>query len=57
MNLYKYKMRQLKIKRIIRINDSKHHKYNFNNIIKNKIFKQSVFYMSPYDVAQDFLDN
>ena len=57
MNLYKYKMKQLSIKRSLIINEAKYNKNDFNNIVKNKIFKQSVFYMSPCDVVQDFLDN
>jgi len=57
MNLYKYKMRKINIKKRILINDSIYSKNDFNNKVKNKIFKQSVFYMNPIDVTQDFLDN
>ena len=57
MNLYKYKMKQLAIKKNIIINEAKYKKNEFDNIVKNKIFKQSVFYMSPCDVVSDFLDN
>ena len=57
MNLYKYKNKQLSIKRAVMINEAKYSENEFNNIVRNKIFKQSVFYMSPCDVVQDFLDN
>ena len=57
MNLYKYKMKQLNIKKAIMINEAKYSKNDFNNKVKTKIFKQSNFYMSPCDVVQDFLDN
>ena len=29
----------------------------FNNVVKNKIFRNPVYYMNPCDVVQDFLDN
>ena len=57
MNLYKYKMKLLKIKKLCQINEAKMKISDFNDTIKNKIFRQSVYYMNPYDVAQDFLDN
>lgn len=57
MNLYKYKMRKINIKKRILMNDAIYSKNDFNNKVKNKIFKQSVFYMNPIDVTQDFLDN
>lgn len=57
LNLYKYKIREFKIKKRKMINDSKYYKNDFNNIVKNKVFKQSVFYMNPIDVVQDFLND
>lgn len=54
MNLYKYKMRKINIKKRILMNDAIYSKNDFNNKVKNKIFKQSVFYMNPIDVTQDF---
>jgi len=57
MSLYKYKMRKINIKTRILMNDAIFSKNDFNNKVKNKIFKQSVFYMNPIDVTQDFLDN
>ena len=57
MNLYKYKMRQLKVKKLCKLNEAMIKKSEFENTIKNKIFKQSIYYMSPCDVVQDFLEN
>jgi len=57
MSLCKYKMRKINIKTRILMNDAIFSKNDFNNKVKNKIFKQSAFYMNPIDVTQDFLDN
>ena len=57
MNLYKYKMKQLKIKKLCKLNDAMIKKRRFNDTLKNNIFKQSVYYMNSCDVVQDFLDN
>lgn len=57
MNLYKYKMKNINMKKRSLMNDAIYSKSDFNNRVKNKIFKQSVFYMNPIDVTQDFLDN
>ena len=57
MNLYKHQMRKINIKKKLLMNDAIFSKNDFNNKVKNKIFKQSVFYMNPIDVIQDFLDN
>ena len=57
MNLYKYKMKQMKIRKLCRLNDAKIKKSEFEKKIKNTIFKKSAFYMSSCDVVQDFLDN
>ena len=57
MNLYKYKMRQLKVKKLCKLNEAMIKKSEIENTIKNKIFKQSIYYMSPCDVVQDFLEN
>ena len=57
MNLYKYKMKKLKIQKAIILNDAINKKHEFNNIVKNKIFKQSIYYMNPCDVVQDFLND
>ena len=57
MNLYKYKMKQLKIKKLCKLNDAMIKKRRFNDTLKNSIFKQPVYYMNSCDVVQDFLDN
>ena len=57
MNLYKYKMKQMKIRKLCKLNDAKIKKSEFEKKIKNTIFKKSAFYMSSCDVVQDFLDN
>ena len=57
MNLYKYKMKKLKIQKAIILNDAINKKHEFNNIVKNKIFKQSIYFMNPCDVVQDFLND
>ena len=57
MNLYKYKMKQLKIKKNFMLIEAGYQKNDYNNYVKNKIFKQSVFYMNTCDVINDFLDN
>ena len=54
---HKYYMQRLKIRKIYALNNAKYQKKEFNNMVKNKLFKQSVFYMNPGDVVQDFLDN
>ena len=54
---HKYYMQRLKIKKTFILNNANYQKKEFNNIVKNKLFKQSVFYMNPGDVVQDFLDN
>ena len=57
MNLYKYKMKQLKIKKNLMLIEAGFQKNDFNNIVKNKFFKQSIFYMNTCDVVSDFLNN
>ena len=57
MNLYKYKMKQMKIRKLCKLNDAKIKKSEFEKKVKNTIFKKAVFYMSSCDVVQDFLDN
>ena len=57
MNLYKYKMKQIKIGKLCKLNNAMIKKRDFNNSVKNKIFKQSIYYMSSCDIVQDFLDN
>ena len=54
---YKYYMQKLKNKKINILNKTSYQKKEYNNIVKNNLFKQSVFYMNPGDVVQDFLDN
>ena len=54
---FKYYMRRQKIKKIFILNNAAYQKKEFHNFVKNKLFKQSVFYMNPGDVVQDFLDN
>lgn len=54
---HKYYMQRLRIKKAFILNNATYQKKKFNNIVKNKLFKQSVFYMNPGDVVQDFLDN
>ena len=57
MNLYKYNMKKMKMKKVKILNDAKIKKYEFENKVKNKIFKQSAYYMNSTDVVQDFLEN
>ena len=57
MNLYKYKMKQMKIRKLCKLNDAKIKKSEFEKKVKNTIFKKAAFYMSSCDVVQDFLDN
>ena len=57
MNLYKYKMKKIKMKKLKILNDAKIKKCEFENKVKNKIFKQSAYYMNSTDVVQDFLEN
>ena len=57
MNLYKYKMKQMKIRKLCKLNDAKIKKNEFEKKVKNTIFKKAAFYMSSCDVVQDFLDN
>ena len=57
MNLYKFRMKQLKIKKLCKINEAKMKMSEFNNVVKNKIFRNPVYYMNPCDVVQDFLEN
>ena len=57
MNLYKYKMKQNKIRKLCKLNDAKIKKSEFEKNIKNSIFKKTAFYISSCDVVQDFLDN
>ena len=57
INAYKYNIKRQKFKKNFLLNEAAFQKNDFNNIIKNKLFKQSVFYMNPCDVVQDFLDN
>ena len=57
MNLYKYKMKQNKIRKLCKLNDAKIKKSEFEKNIKNTIFKKTAFYISSCDVVQDFLDN
>ena len=57
INLYKYRMKQIKIGKLCKLNHAMIKKREFNNNIKNKIFKQSVYYMNSCDVVQDFLNN
>ena len=57
MNLYKYKMKKSKIEKLCKLNNAAIKKREFNDIIKNKLFRQPVFYMNSCDIVQDFLDN
>ena len=57
MNLYKYKMKQMKIRKLCKLNDAKIKKSEFEKKVKNTIFKKAAFYMSSCDVVKDFLDN
>ena len=57
MNLYKYNIKKMKMKKVKILNDAKIKKYEFENKVKNKIFKQSAYYMNSTDVVQDFLEN
>ena len=57
MNIYKYRMKQLNINKYIMINESTFQKNEVKNMIKDKLFKQSIFHMNPVDVVQDLLDN
>ena len=57
MNLYKYKMKKIKMKKLKILNEAKIKKGEFENKVKNKIFRQSAYYMNSTDVVQDFLEN
>ena len=57
MNLYKYKMKQLKMRKLCKLNDAMIKKRKFYNNLKNNIFRQSVYFMNSCDIVQDFLDN
>ena len=57
MDLYKYKMKQLKMRKLCKLNDAMIKKRKFNNNVKNHIFRQSAHYMNSCDIVQDFLDN
>ena len=57
MNLYKYKMKQMYVRKACKINDAVYKRYEFINKVKNKIFKQSCFYMNACDAIQDFLSD
>lgn len=56
LNIYKYNMRKLKVKKSILILEESFQKNEFKNKVKNKIFKQSVFYSNCIDVVEDFLN-
>ena len=55
LNLYRYNMKKLKVKKIISILEEDFQKNDYKNKVKNKIFKQSVFYYNCIDVIEDFL--
>ena len=57
MNLYKYRMKKAKIKKLKLLYYTASKKNEFNNIVKNKIFKQSIYFMNACDAAQEFLND
>ena len=57
MNIYNYKMRNLNVRKNLMIHEAHFKKNEVKNMISDKIFKHSIFYMNPVDIVQDFLDN
>ena len=57
MRLFKYRMRFSNINKTYMVNKAMIYKNDFKNKIKNKLFKQSIFYVQPSDVVKDFLEN
>ena len=54
MNLYKYYIKKMRIKKMILIHEEYFIKNDFKNKIKNKIFNQSIFFMNSNDIIFDF---
>ena len=55
LNLYRYNTKKLKAKKMILIHEQYFLKNDFKNIINNKIFNQSIFFMNSIDIVSDFL--
>lgn len=57
LNLYKYNMKKLKSRKLLMLNEARGKQNEFKNIVKNKLFKQTIYYMNPCDAVQDFLND